>query len=371
MIQSNSPANDKINKNNQGTIILNSQDNNFNVQHLPQQKINTINNNDELQNKADNSDVVTNNVAINNELTFTINNEAPNNLMEIFSQEPVQPIEIHLEKNTIEEQMQIINNVEKKKENQPENKKPSHILKKRNEKIKWVYFITPSVTTASFIGKGFQPNANPNLSPIIIQPNQNGNGMVYNARLGYEVGTQMTYAFSKEWQFVTGANLSYSGYNVISNQVHPTFATLLLKDEFTGLPYTQSYITHYGNGQGQNQISLRNYSLQFSLPVGLQYALFENSKIQINFASTIEPSLVLKSNAFIISSDGRNYVSDPSLLRKLNLSSNFGSFVTFKSNKIKWQVGPSVRYQLLSTYQKKYPIKEHLIDYGIRIGISK
>jgi len=72
-----------------------------------------------------------------------------------------------------------------------------------------------------------------------------------------------------------------------------------------------------------------------------------------------------------MSSDGRYYINDPNLLRKLNLSGNFGSFITFKSKKTKWQVGPSVRYQLLSTYQKRYPVKEHLIDYGIRIGISK
>ena len=135
--------------------------------------------------------------------------------------------------------------------------------------------------------------------------------------------------------------------------------------------YTQNYITHYGNGQSQNQVSLPNYRLQISVPIGLKEALLENDKIRIDLASSIEPSYILKSQAFLISSDGRYYVEDPDLLRKMNLSGKFGTYITFKSQRIKWQLGPTLRYQLLSTYQKKYPVKEHLFDYGIRIGISK
>jgi hypothetical protein len=251
------------------------------------------------------------------------------------------------------------------------NKMAAKSHKKRNEKIRWLYYVTPSITTASFIGKGFQPVINPNASQIILQTGQPSSGMVYKARLGYEVGTQMSYTFLKNLQFLAGVHLSYSGFNVISNQVHPTFATLLLKDESSGLPYAKNYITHYGNGEGQNQISLANYSLQVSIPVGFQYALFDNHKIQIQLASTIEPSLVMKSNSFIISSDQRYYVNDPDLLRKVNLNGNIGSYVTFTSNKVHWQVGPNVRYQLLSTYKNLYPVNEHLIDYGIRIGISR
>ena len=58
------------------------------------------------------------------------------------------------------------------------------------------------------------------------------------------------------------------------------------------------------------------------------------NKVQFNVAGNLEPSLVLKSNAYMLSSEGNNYVNDPSLLRKLNLSSNFGAFVTFSSAEI-------------------------------------
>ena len=241
---------------------------------------------------------------------------------------------------------------------------------KKNGKVNWFYYVTPTITSVYFTGKAIQKTPSSNFSTIVILPNQPGNNMIYNARLGLETGTEMVYSFAKLWSFTTGAHVSYSGYNIISNQVHPTFASLIFKNE-SGATYSKSYITHYGNGQGQNQISLKNYNLQLSVPVGLQYVLWGNKNLQINLGSTIEPSFVLRSNAFLLSSDGRNYVNDPELMRKINVSGNFGSYVTFSSNKLKWKVGPSVRYQVLSTYKNIYPVKEHLIDYGIRIGISK
>jgi hypothetical protein len=359
-LQANNELFDKIKNTNPQSVAFNAQNNSLNDGHLGEPKKDLSNigiDNNIAENKSINADAEVSGVTNNGDLNFGINNnEVYNNYLPVFSADALLSASIDPQ--------------EKNKADLSGHKKPVNIHKKRNEKIRWVYFVTPSVTTATFIGKGYKAGT-PNSSPIILQNNQHSNGMIYNPRLGYEVGIQMSYAFSKKWEFLTGTHLSYSGFNVISNQVHPTFATLLLKDESSGLPYSQTFITHYGNGEGQNQISLANYSLQVSLPVGLQYALFNNNKIQIKLASTIEPSFILKSNSYIISSDQRYYVNDPTLLRKINLNGNIGSYVTFKSNKVNWQIGPNFRYQLLSTYQNIYPIKEHLMDYGIRIGISR
>jgi hypothetical protein len=251
------------------------------------------------------------------------------------------------------------------------NKAPNEVkARKRNEKIRWTFYVAPSVTTASFVNKNFQAT-NSNASSLIIRRNQQPYGMIYNSRFSLHAGAEMSYTFWKKLQFVTGINFSNSGYHVISNQVHPTFAKLTLLEENSGLPYTQSYITHYGNGQSQNQVSLSNYNLRISVPIGLQEALFENNKIRIDFATLMSPGYNFKNQAFLISSDGRYYVQDPDLLRKMNINGNVATYITFKADKIKWQFGPTFSYQLLSTYQKKYPVKEHLIDYGIRIGISR
>jgi len=244
------------------------------------------------------------------------------------------------------------------------------ITKKRKESVKWSLYLTPGFSNASFVNQ-IPQSPNSNASSLILRRNQQPYGMIRNSRFGYEIGTEMSYVLWKKLQLISGLNFSNSGYRVVSNQVHPTLAKLNLLQEPSGMIYTQNYITHYGNGQSQNQVSLPNYRVQISVPIGLKQALLENDKIRIDLASSIEPSYILKSQAFLISSDGRYYVEDPDLLRKMNLSGKFGTYITFKSQRIKWQLGPTLRYQLLSTYQKKYPVKEHLFDYGIRIGISK
>ncbi len=249
-------------------------------------------------------------------------------------------------------------------------KKISKLHKKRNEKVSWVYYAAPVMSSVSFSGQAIKEAPTNNFS-IALAANQKENKVLHNPALGFEAGAQMGYSITKKLQFTTGIHLTYSGYKIISNEVHPTFATLILRDPKNGGDFPMSYISHYGDGTGQTAVSLRNYNWQASIPIGLQYQLGGNDKIKFSAGANVEPSYVLKSEAYVLSSDGRNYVNDPSLLRKWNMSSNFNAFITFKSHNFKWNIGPNVRYQWFSTYQKTYTIKEHLIDYGIRIGISK
>jgi len=248
--------------------------------------------------------------------------------------------------------------------------KATKVLKKQNRKATWVYYLEPVVNTVAFGGESLKQPQAAGLSaglPMV----QKENNVLHNSAFGMEAGAQLNYTLSRKLQFTAGAHFTYSGYHIISNEVHPTFATLVLRNPASGTTYSRSFITHYGDGTGQSVVSLHNYSWQASIPFGLQYELSGNSKVQFNLGAALEPSLVLKSDAYILSSDGNNYLNDPSLLRKWNLNSNFGAFVSFSSARFKWQIGPNIRYQWMSTYKKDYTVKEHLINYGIRLGISK
>jgi hypothetical protein len=287
----------------------------------------------------------------------------------------------HEENKTVIENKTLLTDNNKLNKNEPltnkkDNLNPANksktqtarLHKKRNDKITWVYFGAPVVSSVAFDGE-FLKDPTANISPAVTM-STNKNKILHSSALGFEAGIQLNYKLAKKLQFTTATHLTYSGYNITSNIVHPTFATLVLRDK-SGMIYSRSFITHYGDGTGSTIVSLRNYNWQASIPVGLQYEIWVNNKLQFNLSADVEPSIVLKSNSYILSSNGNNYINDGSLLRKWNASSNFGAFVTFRSTKFKWYIGPNVRYQWLSTYQKDYPLKEHLIDYGIRIGISK
>jgi hypothetical protein len=239
--------------------------------------------------------------------------------------------------------------------------------KKRKYNINWTYYVNPTISTVAVSKKTVQPDDNS--SALIVLSGQPSIDLVRNPKVGLEAGAQMNVHVAKKLDLVTGLNLSYSGYNNLSNLVHPTFTTVNLKDN-KGETYSKTYITHYGNGQSQDHISLTNYNIAASIPVGIEYNLYQGSDIKIDLSTLLEPTVIIRDDAFLISADGRYYVNDPLMVRRVNLDGHFGSYITF-GKKLKWHLGPDFRYQLLSTYKNIYPIKEHLIDYGIRIGISK
>jgi hypothetical protein len=244
------------------------------------------------------------------------------------------------------------------------------IKRKKNKNVEWTFYVAPAVGSVSFNKKRDEPASSSNVSSVIILPNDPSFGLKRTVKIGFETGAEMSYKMSKKFSFITGGNISYSGYNNVSNLIHPTFASLTFIDK-NSVAYSKNYVTNYGNGQSPNRIPLTNYSFELSVPVGLKYNIWKNEKIEINAVSTVDPSVVLKKNAFVISSDGRYYINDPSLMRNVNLAGHVGSYITFYVKKIRWHIGPDVRYQLLSTYKSYYPSKEHFIDYGIRIGISR
>ena len=364
---SNNSSINSINNNpgdsHENLIVIN--DNNTDGNILPSQKSTSFNDADEvykLQNNIDDAILKEAFNSIQNDLILNVSNQIATYKSDEFPTPISEENESAQSKNT--------SSINSKNENQQHNA-AAHVHRKKNRNIEWSYYVTPLISKATYRGKGIEPPTTSIFSPIVILQDPSANGMIYNAKMGFETGAKMTYTISKKWKFLTGFNLNYSDYNIVSNLLHPTFATLMLKDTYSGMPYSKSYITYYGNGQSLNQVSLNNYNLQASIPIGLQYSLWKNKKLEISIASAIEPSIVLKSYAYIISADKRYYVNDPTLMRKMNLGGNFGSFITFSSRKVKWHIGPDVHYQLLSTYKGYYPIKEHLIDYGIRIGISR
>lgn len=244
-------------------------------------------------------------------------------------------------------------------------KKPLH-----KSKTTWIFFATPAISTTYFTGKITEDQPLINASPLMINPNQIRPSMRFNARIGLSVGGEMNHEIVENWEIVSGAQITYSGYNILAHKVHPTFSYLYLKDG-EGEMVPKKYITFYGSGEGQDETVLHNNSLQLSLPVGLKYTVWRNNQIEVKVGTAVQPAAVIKGQAYILSADGKNYVMDPDLMKDINLSGELNSSISFQGEKMKWHIGPTIRFQALSSYKKVYPVNEHLVDYGIKIGISK
>ena len=241
----------------------------------------------------------------------------------------------------------------------------------KKENLSWSYYISPSISYR----KIKLPVSNvPALNGPIVSVNGDNIPTRQYPSVGIEAGTAVNYKVFKKLQLITGIQFNYSRFNIIANNIHPTMASLLLNNENSSDPYSLTAISVYGNGTGNSQtaeVKLHNYSLQASIPIGLQYELFGNDKIKLHATATFQPSLILANQSYILSTDKRNYLTDKDLLRGWNMNTNLGTYITFSTNTFNWQIGPQLRYQILSTYISNYPGKEHLLDYGLRFGVSK
>ena len=244
------------------------------------------------------------------------------------------------------------------------------LKQKRKEHISWTYYITPSISYRRLMEAVALPATVAN-GPLMSRSWGMESSVDQKPFLGLELGSSLNYKLSENLKIKTGLQLNYSNYSIRANTVHPTNATLILKSSTTGTPYTISAVSLYGNKTGISEVTLHNYSLQISAPIGLEYMISGNETMQFGMTATFQPSFVMKDRSYILSTNKMNYMSDKSLMRTWNMATNVGAFVSFQSNSFKWQIGPQLHYQLKSTYTKNYPVQEHLTNYGIRFGVSK
>ena len=107
-----------------------------------------------------------------------------------------------------------------------------------------------------------------------------------------------------------------------------------------------------------------------AVPVGAEFIISDNKDIQWGISATIQPTYVIGDRAYAISSDYKNYAEFPDLMRRWNISSGVGTYVSYSTGRIKWQVGPHLRYQHTSSFVSTYSVKEKLYAVGLKVGAT-
>jgi len=185
---------------------------------------------------------------------------------------------------------------------------------------------------------------------------------------GFELGMTAKYAVSKNTKLRAGFQFNVNRYEIKTFDSYAQLATIRLNDRNGS--YNVRTVTNYNNYSGYQSSWLQNFYFQVSAPVGIEFKIKGDDKMQFGVASTVQPTYLLGDKAYVISSDYKNYANMPDLVRRWNVNTSFETFVAYSTGHLNWQVGPQVRYQLLSSYVKKYPVKENLFDFGLKVGIS-
>lgn len=187
--------------------------------------------------------------------------------------------------------------------------------------------------------------------------------------LGFQVGAIAGYPLNRNLTLIGGLQFNVSKYD-IKAYTHPgEIATIALQNTAGGTN-TVSTVTNYRNtGSGYFANWLHNLYFSASAPVGLEMKLSSGKKNYFGVSATAQPTYVIGNRAYLISTDYKNYAEVPSLTRKWNINAGFEVFAGNSTGKLKWRVGPQVRYQAKSSFVNKYPVKEHLFDFGLKMGI--
>lgn len=234
-------------------------------------------------------------------------------------------------------------------------------------KAQWEFFVAPVVANAHLDKIDIQA---PQSQSLLANSNIVGFDISKRSLAGIQGGADAIYKINDVLAARTGAHIAYSGYKIKADFVHPTFATVTFVNR-EGALSNKSYMTYYGNKGNAGKMNLNNFRLTLSVPLGVDWKVYENDNVRVIVMSAVEPLALLDANSFVVSSDTRNFVEDPDLLRRFNVNGNIGTLINFKGSRVNWSMGPVFSYQILSSYQNTYPVREHLVNYGFRIGVKK
>jgi hypothetical protein len=190
--------------------------------------------------------------------------------------------------------------------------------------------------------------------------------------MGLEFGIEGRYRTSERFSLKTGLQFNINRYDIRAYSHPREIATVALSSGFGSIDslFTMSDYRIFRGGTSPNSNWLENFYFQVAVPVGAEFIISDHNNIQWGVSGTIQPTYVIGDKAYAISSDYKNYAEFPDLMRRWNISTGVGTFVSYSTGRIRWQVGPHLRYQHLSSFVSTYNVKEKLYAVGLKVGAT-
>lgn len=240
-------------------------------------------------------------------------------------------------------------------------------FKKPVKKVSWQLFITPTVSYRKLSLNKSLDNPSASNYPFASLSDVNS-AVTHKPDMGLQIGVSGRYPITRSLKLRGGVQFNINRYDIKAYAFNGEVATIDLNGG-NGNSSISTW-TYYRNYAGYKSDWLKNYYFSISVPIGAEIKLFGNNKTNFGIAGTLQPTYILQDRAYLISTDYKNYAEVPRLIRHVNLNTGFETFVNYTNGKTKWQVGPQVRYQLLSSFHNTYPVKENLFDFGVKVGVT-
>lgn len=249
------------------------------------------------------------------------------------------------------------------------------INRKSASKFGFQFYITPSTSYRRLSDEKVKDIIQPAVASLPVnaplnQPSDVNQVVRHRPAIGMEIGFSLLYTINNRLKLKTGLQLNIRQYHIETFQSMTYDRATISLINFNGVENITRY-SPYNNNVGFKQTELDNKVYQVAIPIGLQWEILKGKNLGVNAEASVQPTLNLNKSVYLLSTDYRHYADGNDFVRKWNINTSVGFNISYTAGKTTWQLGPQVRYQHLPTYSNKYPIKEYLMDYGIRIGLTK
>jgi hypothetical protein len=188
--------------------------------------------------------------------------------------------------------------------------------------------------------------------------------------LGIEAGFAVGYKITDQITLKTGLQFNMRQYNIQAYNYKQTPASVGFAS--SNLADSTNLVANPGTSStGGYTTILNNRYYEIAIPVGIDWKATTFNKFFVGIAGFAQPTYTFDRQPFTITTDLKNYTNGSSLIRRWNLNTSAEAYIAYKTGAYTWQLGPQFRYQQLPSLTGQYPIKEYLLDYGIKFGITK
>ncbi|HEX5150988.1 MAG TPA: hypothetical protein VFW07_06045 [Parafilimonas sp.] len=187
--------------------------------------------------------------------------------------------------------------------------------------------------------------------------------------LGYETGVGLGYKLNKRFSLTGGFQFNISQYKINAFLHTDEVASVILDEgEYAS---TVNTVSNLRSIPGTTPLTIKNRYYQLSMPLGLEWQVLRRGHISWGLGASVQPTYTFDKQPLIISSNYKNYADGSAYVRNWNINANAETFLGYTTGSYRWQIGPQVRYQMLPSLVDKYPNKEYLFNYGLKIGVVK
>jgi hypothetical protein len=243
-------------------------------------------------------------------------------------------------------------------------------LGKNSSRFNFRFYVAPSISYRRLNEKN-KPSANKNTGAALESGYQVDPSMAINQSpaFGYETGLGLGYKLNNRLTLTGGFQFNISEYkiNAFLHKDEPIALTLNKGDYLS----TVNTVSSLRSIPGTAPLTIKNRYYQLSMPLGIEWQVLGAGRLSWGVGASVQPTYTFDKQPLIISSNYKNYADGSAYVRNWNVNANAETFLSYTTGSYRWQLGPELRYQLLPSLVNKYPNREYLFNYGLKVGIVK